>query len=419
LVRKTKVDESKFGGQSVVYVVSVYPAVSHTFIQREIFALRRLGVTVHTVGLRPSNVADLLTATDREEHGRTRTVRPISAGVWARSHLRAILADPARYLMTALSATREGVGVKDRARRVGYFLQAAVVWNWCRELGVRHLHAHFERPAADVAMLAVRLGGQTRGWSWSFTAHRPEGYMDDRRGLARKVRESAFVVCVSHYGASQLMGLVSRERWGKLHVIRCGIDVDVFARRRPHSAIAGKLLTVARLEPVKGHGVLLEALALLKAEGLSVQSTVVGDGSQRSALERLAETLGIDADVEFTGSLGQDVIRQRFEEADAFCLPSFDEGVPVVLMEAMAMGLPVVATRVAGVPELVEDGVSGALIAPGMMEELARALSDVLRSDAERRAEMGQAGRMRVSMDFNGDSSAEALHELFAKRAAF
>jgi colanic acid/amylovoran biosynthesis glycosyltransferase len=404
---------SESEGQSVLYVVSVYPAVSHTFIQREVLALRRLGVTVHTVGLRRSDVTHLLTATDRSEYSRTRTVRPASIGLLARSHLRALLADPARYLMTALSAVGEGIGLKDRARRLGYFVQAAVLWDWCRELEVGKLHAHFERPAADVAMLAVRMAGPGRGWSWSFTAHRPEGYMDDRRGLARKVREAAFVVCVSHYGRSQLMGLVAREHWDKLKVIRCGIDVDLFAREQPHRTTAHTVLTVARLEPVKGHGVLLEALASLRSDGLDIQAVVVGDGSQRATLEELAKSLGIGAHVEFTGSLGQDVIRQRYEEADVFCLPSFDEGVPVVLMEAMAMGLPVVASRVAGVPELVQDGVSGALVPPGTAVELADALKQVLQSDSRRRSSMGSAGRARVSTAFDCDSSAGALRELF------
>lgn len=405
---------SESEGPSVLYVVSVYPAVSHTFIQREILALRGLGVTVHTVGLRRSDATHLLTATDRSEYGRTRTVRPASMVSLVRSHLRALLADPARYFTTALSAAGEGTGLKDRARRLGYFVQAAVLWNWCRELEVSKLHAHFERPAADVAMLTVRMAGPGRGWSWSFTAHRPEGYMDDRRGLARKVREADFVVCVSHYGRSQLMGLVAREHWDKLEVIRCGIDVDLFAREQPHKTTAHTILTVARLEPVKGHAVLFEALASLRSDGLDVWAVVVGDGSQRASLEELAEAIGIAAHVEFMGSLGQDVIRQRYEEADVFCLPSFDEGVPVVLMEAMAMGLPVIASRVAGVPELVQDGVSGALVSPGTATELANALKGVLQSDVRQRSSMGSAGRARVSSIFDCDSSAEALRELFA-----
>lgn len=402
------------GRLRIGYLISRYPAVSHTFIQREVLALRGLGVDIHTFGLRRSSASDLLTTGDREEYAQTRTILPIALGWHLRSHLRAA-ASPVSYLSTVLSAVRRGGGLKARLRGLWYFHQAVVVWGWCLESKVRHLHAHFERPAADVAMLTARLGGSGHGLSWSFTAHRPEGYMDDRRGLARKVSEASFVVCVSHYGRSQLMSIVMQECWDKLHVIRCGIDVDVFARLRPHAVTAHKLLTVARLEPVKGHAVLLQALALLQEKGIAVQAIMVGDGSQRGTLKDLAEILGIDGSVEFTGSLGQDVIRQRYEEADVFCLPSFDEGVPVVLMEAMAMCLPVVATRVAGVPELVEDGVSGVLIAPGTVEELAGALHRVLQSDSEQRSAMGAAGRTRVSTGFSGHSSAEALRKLFAE----
>jgi colanic acid/amylovoran biosynthesis glycosyltransferase len=405
------------GGISVVYVVSRYPAVSHTFIQREVMALRRLGVAVHMIGLRRSDVDDLLNSADHEEFRRTYAVRPASVRTLILCHLRAVLTGPVRYLRVAASAARHGSGLKGRMLGLGYFGQAVVVWRFCVKHGVRHIHAHFERPPADVAMLAAMVGGPERGWSWSFTAHRPEGYMDDRAALARKVRKAAFVVCVSYYGRSQLMGLVAREHWGKMHLVRCGVDPSLMVRGRPHAALARRLLTVARLEPVKGHAVLLEALASLRAEGISLESIVVGDGSQRSALERLAEDLGIGQEVQFTGSLGQDAVRRAYESADLFCLPSFDEGVPVVLMEAMAMELPVVATWVAGVPELVQDGVSGMLTAPGKPEQLAACLRSLLQSDSERREAMGAAGRARVSAAFRDDVAADRLRALFVAHA--
>ncbi len=409
---------SRSSTSSLLYLASVYPAVSHTFIQREVLALRRLGMRVHTAGLRRSGPADVLTDLDRDEYAQTRAVRPASIVSLARVHLRALARAPARYLATAVSAVREGTGLRDRLRRLGYFAQAAVVRQWCTELGAKHVHAHFERPAADVAMLAARLAGGRGGLSWSFTAHRPEGYLDDRRGLARRVREATFVVCVSHYGRAQLIGLSGRDCWEKLHVVRCGIDPDLFVRERPHAPAASRILTVARLAPVKGHGVLLQALAQLRDAGVSVHATIVGDGSQRRALEERAEELGLGRAIEFTGSLGQDVIRERYRSADVFCLPSFDEGVPVVLMEAMAMELPVVATCVAGVPELVQNGRSGVLVAAGSADALAGALRDVLECDEDRRAQMGAAGRERVREQFDCERSAEQLRDLFARYAS-
>jgi glycosyltransferase involved in cell wall biosynthesis len=304
-----------------------------------------------------------------------------------------------------------------RIRGLGYFGQAVVVWWFCAERDVGHIHAHFERPSADVAMLAAMLGGRDRGRTWSFTAHRPEGYMDDRAALARKVCRANFVVCVSHFGRGQLMTLVAREHWGKLHLVRCGVDPSQMVRARPHASVARRLLTVARLEPVKGHAVLLEALALLGAEGVMLEWDVVGEGSQRATLERLAEELGIGQLVRFLGGLGQDAVRRAYDAADLFCLPSFDEGVPVVLMEAMAMELPVVATLVGGVPELVQDGVSGMLVPAGTAEQLAACLRSLFKSDSARREAMGAAARSRVSAAFSGATAAQRLRALFAAHA--
>jgi glycosyltransferase involved in cell wall biosynthesis len=263
-------------------------------------------------------------------------------------------------------------------------------------------------------MLAAMLGGCEAGWSWSFTAHRPEGYMDDPAGLARKVRAAAFVACVSDYGRSQLMGLVAREHWAKLHLVRCGVDTTEMVRRSRQATDAVRIITVARLEPVKGHAVLLEALSLLRENGVPCQSIIVGDGSQRDALEDLAETLGLREIVTFTGSLGQAAVRDANEHADIFCLPSFDEGVPVVLMEAMSMQLPVVATWVAGVPELVLSNVSGLLVAPGSAIQLAASLRTLLQSEPALRQAMGDAGRARVQSAFSVSVAADKLRTLFA-----
>lgn len=403
----------QFPSASVAYVVSRYPAVSHTFIQREILALRRLGIEVHTVGLRRSDEDDLLNATDHEEFRRTYAVRPASIRMLLSCHARAILTAPGRYLRVAAFAIRYAKGLEGSMRGLAYFGQAVVVWRFCVRCEVRHVHAHFERPSADVAMLAAMVGGFERGWSWSFTAHSPGGYMDDPAALALKVRKAAFVACVSYHGRSQLMGLVARAHWAKMHLVRCSVDSDMIAPARPYSGVSRRVLTVARLETVKGHAILLEALALLRDAGIPLEATMVGDGSLRRELELLAGELGLGQAVRFTGSLSRDAVRRAYESVDLFCLASFNEGVPVVLMEAMAMGLPVVATWVGGIPELVQDGVSGLLSAPGSAEKLSTCLRSLLQSDSSRREAMGAAGRARVSEEFSGEGGAETLRALF------
>jgi colanic acid/amylovoran biosynthesis glycosyltransferase len=227
----------------------------------------------------------------------------------------------------------------------------------------------------------------------------------DVRGtrLADKVSDARFVACISDFTRSQMMLLVDSRHWGKLPLVRCGVDTERFrppARERDGRA---RILYVGRLVHEKGVGVLLEALA-----GLDAELVLVGDGPRRAELEQRARSLGVHDRVRFAGAVGQDEIRAYYEDADLFCLPSFAEGLPVVLMEAMASGLPVVTTSIAGVPELVEDGVSGLLVRPARPDALREALARVVDDPALRRS-FGEAGRRAVEAEFRSDAAARAL----------
>ena len=232
--------------------------------------------------------------------------------------------------------------------------------------------------------------------------------------LPEKVRDARFVICVSDFTRSQLMMWLGHDQWRKLHVVHCAIDTEVFRREMDRDGVPDSLhvLTVSRLVLGKGLTFLLEAVAQLRDRGLEVSLTVVGDGPERPALEDQARRLRIEDRVRLLGAIGQDEIRESYAVADAFCLPSFAEGVPVVLMEAMAMQLPVVATRITGVPELVEHGHSGLLVTPARSEELADALERLARSPEERHA-LGAAGRDKVLSDFELSRSADALARLY------
>lgn len=403
-------------GRSVMYVVSRYPAVSHAFISSEIASLRRLGLDVQTIGLRRSDTADLLTPEDLAEYERTFALRPVAPLHLLTEHAAALLSSPRNYLRSLRSACHTRRGGRERLRRLGHFAQAVLAWRHCRRLNIRHLHAHFERPAADVAMMAAQLGGGAdRGWTWSFTAHSPTQYMGDADVLALKIRTASFVACVSHFGRGQLMSLVEHAQWEKLSVVRCGVDTHRFRRTLPRAERATTVLTVARLEALKGHAVLLDALAKLRDDGISARAVLVGDGPQREALQLLGSQLGIGDRLHFVGSVGQDAISRHYQEADVFCLPSFIEGVPVVLMEAMAMEVPVVASRIMGIPELVEDGVAGLLFPAGSADGLASVLKEILGATADARAALGRAGRDRVEQDFRIETSASLLAALFAR----
>jgi colanic acid/amylovoran biosynthesis glycosyltransferase len=390
-------------GLRVAYLTTRYPAISHSFIQREVLALRGLGADIETISIHPPIPADLFTAEDRAEAARTASVRSRAPWGIALDHLHALLRHPRAYLSTL----RFAAGNASSGRALSplfHFAEAVVVWQICRRRGIRHIHAHFTSPSADVALLAAELGERARPGtlSWSFTAHGTDILGDSPARLAEKVRRAALTICVSDDGHAQLMGLVEETYWDRVRVIRCGLDARWRHADLPSSgrnATSGdrplRILTVGRLEREKGHGILLEALAALVSHGLDVELRVVGDGSQRRRLtERVAE-LEIDSRVAFVGKAGQDRIQEHYADADLFCLPSLGEGVPVVLMEAMAMGVPVIATRVGGVPELVEHGVSGLLAPPADPVALAEAIA-TLAEDPEARERMGTAGRRRV-----------------------
>ena len=393
-------------------VVSRYPAVSHAFILREVRALRARGIDVHTFTIRRPGRGELLSVADREEDARTFAVLPPRPLKLVGSHLRALFAHPLRYLGTLAAAQRlSPPGARQRLWRLFYFGEAMLVWDECRRRGLRHLHAHFANVGSEVALLAARFGGAE--WSWSFMMHgSTELFSETPHRLPDKIRDARLVVCNSDFTRAQLMKLVGREEWEKLHVVRCGIDAGVFTPRRPRAGGPLHVLTVGRLVPGKGHALLLEALYALRARGVEVEATFVGDGPDRAGLETLTRELMLHRQVRFAGAVGQDELPDWYARADAFCLPTLAEGLGVVLLEAMAAGLPVVSTRVMGVPEVVEDEATGLLVSPGRVDELADAL-ERLAASPELCERLGRHGRLRVDTEFALDAATSRLIELF------
>jgi glycosyltransferase involved in cell wall biosynthesis len=292
------------------------------------------------------------------------------------------------------------------------------MWRECARRGVRHIHSHHANVGSDVALLASHLGGD--GWSWSFTMHGPTELFDVREHrLPQKTERASFVACISHYARSQLMGMVGADHWQKLRVVHCGVEPGRWdlVDRSAHDGVP-EILSVGRVVPVKGHELLVEAMAVLARRGLDARLTIVGDGPELPRLRALADRLGVRERVEFAGAVGQDEIRDFYARADVFALPSFAEGLPVVLMEALATGLPVVTSRITGIPELVDEGVSGLLAAPGDVSGLTDALARMIETPPERRGEMGRAGRERVLAEFDVDVAARQLADLFAEHSA-
>jgi glycosyltransferase involved in cell wall biosynthesis len=406
----------------IAYLCSEYPAISHTFVLREVEALRRLGAAIVTFSIRRTHPDRLLSPADRAAAQTTVAILPPSWPRLLRAHLGLTLRAPSAYLSSlALALRLAPPGLRGRLWQVFYFAEATMLWDECRRRGIRHIHVHLANAAADLALIATHLGNAVepeQPFSWSFTMHGPTEFADVRHyRLAEKLRDARFVVCISDFARSQLMALSEPETWDRLDVVHVGIPVDQFTRSSAPAAPARPptILYIGRLVPEKGQAVLLEATALLASRGHVVDVTLAGEGELRLDLERRAERLGIAPQVSFLGAVGQDQLQKLYETASIFCLPSFAEGVPVVLMEAMAMGLPVVSTRITGIPELVEDGVGGLLVAPGRPDELADRLESLLTDPALRR-ELGIRGREAVLREFDAERSATQLYELFSER---
>jgi glycosyltransferase involved in cell wall biosynthesis len=392
-----------------------YPAISMTFVQREVQGLRNLGIPVRTLSIRPPLPGHLISAANREAARSTYAVLPPRWTHLIRANVRAFFVSPWRYWLTlAFSLRLSSGGARASLWRIFYFIESMIIWDQCRADGTRHIHAHF---ANDVAMLCAYFADRpTDPWSWSFTLHGPVEFYDVYRAqLTEKIRRARLVICISDFARSQAMAWSQDTEWEKLHVIHCGVNpaewrTQATAAPRPPGTGSNRLrvLSVGRLIALKGHAILLDAVAKLRAGGQEMEVTLVGDGPRRAALEEQARRLGVADLVHFAGSIGQDNIRDYFANADVFCLASFAEGVPVVLMEAMAMELPVVTTTVMGIPELVEDGVSGLLMPPGRADALG-ALLHSLAEDPALRQRLGRAGREKVIAEFDAASSAERL----------
>ena len=393
----------------LLYLTGEYPRATDTFIQREVAALRAQGITIMTASIRRTGPEHLVGEEQIAEAAQTFHVleaakHPLRL---AAAKLR-LLRHPGRFFRAFALVWRTAPGgLRNWLWQMFYFAEAIVLADHMQRHGVRHLHNHIAKASCTVAMLASELSGIP----YSFTLHGPDIFFaPDHWRLDEKIARARFVACISEFCRAQAMIFSDRALWDKLHIVHCGIDP---ARYDPAPRQGPPHLTfVGRLAAVKGVPVLLEALSVLKGELPGLRVTLIGDGPERARLEQDAADLGLRDVVDFAGYRSQSEVARALKVTDALVLPSFAEGVPVVLMEAMAAGRPVITTGVAGVSELVEHGKSGFLVPPGDAQRLAQAVRAVL-ADPDRRVEMGRTGRARVVEDFDIGKEAAWLGRLF------
>lgn len=398
----------------VAYLVNHYPAVSHSFIRREILALERLGIEVLRIALRGWDGA-LADPDDLRERERTRFVLRHHAFSLFGAMLAQAIARPVAFLAALRLATRMATG-SDRSLVYHwiYLGEACVVARWLHAAGVCHIHAHFGTNSAEVAMLAGVLGGT----SYSVTVHGPDEFDRPRAiGLAEKIRRAAFVVGISSFTRSQLFRWVESAHWAKIHVVHCGLD-RAFHSGTAVMSDAKQLVCVGRLGEQKGHLLLLEAMRRAFDRGCVFDLVLAGDGELRGAIEESVCALDLAAHVRITGWIGSAEVRGELEAARALVLPSFAEGLPVVIMESMALRRPVITTYIGGIPELVRSAENGWLIPAGDVDALADTIVECVDADSASLARMGAAARERVLERHDVDVEAGKLARLLRVQLA-
>lgn len=398
----------------IAYLTGEYPRATDTFIQREVAALRQRGIEVFTFSIRRTGNEHIVGDEQWAERDRTFYILPANPVQLILAQLMLLLSSPQRYFKALkLAWATHQPGIRGSLYQLFYFLEAGIVAQQIRQQQIQHLHNHFPDSSGTVAMLAAELGG----FSFSFTMHGPYIFFEPMRWrLDEKLKRALFVCCISDFCRSQGMIYAPIAQWNRMHIVHCGVEPALFAPVS-HQQPGYRLLYTGRLAAVKGLPILLESLVSLKITYSNLLLTVVGDGSERQQLEQMTAQLGLRDQVNFVGYQSQAKVRQYMQETDVFVLPSFAEGVPVSLMEALAAGVPVVTTQIAGIGELVENGVSGYLVPPGNAPLLADKI-DKLLADPDLRTQFGLAGRAKVAQEFDIQQEAAWLCQVMTAALA-
>jgi colanic acid/amylovoran biosynthesis glycosyltransferase len=396
----------------IVYLISQYPAISHTFIRREISQLRLDGIDIATISVRRPSPGERVSDADRAAFESTAYVLPASLLALIGTNLRAFYRHPIRYFSTFRLALHHRVpGLHALLWSLFYFIEGIMVAREIERRQAAHLHNHFANPAATVGLLATHF----LRLPWSLTLHGisetdyPAGLL-----LGEKIAAADFVACVSWFGRAQAMRVTSPDYWHKLLIVRCGLDL---ASLPVADANKGqRVICVGRLSAEKGQLGLLEAFASVRRTHTNVQLTLVGDGPDYAAIRARCDALGLGDAVHFTGRLDELATLDQIAASDLLIVPSFMEGLPVVLMEAMAIGVPVLASRVAGVPELVTDGIDGLLFQPSDWDDLYSKMA-LLLADGELRLRLASCARTKVKDMFDITQAVAPLRARFVGEA--
>jgi colanic acid/amylovoran biosynthesis glycosyltransferase len=394
----------------IAYLLARYPALSHTFIFREVAELRKHGFDIRLCSINESDrLISVMPPDEGMEVRRTYYIKRAGIPAILGGNAAEFLRSPFHFLWMLVVVLRAAdLDLRQMARMLFYFAEAVMVGRWMRSRDCSHLHVHFGSQVATVAWIVHKLFPVT----YSMTIHGPdEFYQAGRMMLSQKVAGAKFVFCISEFARSQLMLLSEPAHWPKLIIAPLGVDPEDFQRAaEPPEDTAFRILCVARYAPAKGIDILMQAAARLRQQGHNLVVRIVGDGPDRRRLASLCKTLGNPCDL--LGPAPRTVVPDLLASSDAFVLPSFAEGVPVSLMEAMAAGVPCVSTRIAGIPELIRDEVDGILVPPGNVDELAAAILRLMKEPGLR-TRLAETARRRVEQKYNLTRNVDHLARQF------
>ncbi len=397
-------------GTPIAYLNTRYPALSHTFIEREVRAVREAGVPIATFTIRPPGAKDRIGAAHEQAAQETvclyDTVSQLLKG-----QLRQAIKRPFGWLRAIVAGQKlSPPGIKARLSHVAYAFEAARLVEEMNKRGLKHIHVHMANNGAAVAMLACAMD---KSLTYSLSIHGSAEFFNVQNWtLKPKAEKALFVRCISDFCKAQVMCWTDQNAWQRYHIVHCGINTELFSPRPHRTGGPLRIVTVGRLIPIKGYPVLLEACSRLSAQGLDWELTMIGDGEMRRQLEQNAQALGVSNRVKFAGPVSQEEMPHYLDHADVMVISSFMEGIPVVLMEAMAKEIAVVTTMVGGIPELIDHGVTGLMVPPASVDGLTDALSRLAR-DRDLVRQLGQAARQKVLDEFSVDSIGQEMRMLF------
>ncbi|MFP4475597.1 MAG: glycosyltransferase family 4 protein [Desulfatibacillaceae bacterium] len=405
-------------------ILKGYPRISETFISNEILALERMGHRVRILSMRQPREsfshASIKRVRARVDYLPETLLAPLP--VFLRHNLRWLASEPGRYRAAAALAARRFARVRKSATLKHLFQAGYLADRLLRDSGVVHLHAHFAHSPTSVAMFASLL----TGLPYSFFAHAKDIYTQDPRQLAEKMAGAAFVVTCTEANRRYLHG-VAKSADTPIHCVYHGIDLSLFNPKdgpKTEPKPPYRILTVARMVEKKGLPTVYRALRILADSGLDFTHAIIGDGDDREKLKSLVRELGLSDRCDFPGTLPHEEVLGEYEKSDLFTLGcqvaknGDRDGIPNVLVESMAMGVPVVATEVSAIPELVEHGKTGLLVRPGDPEALAAAMRRLLTEPGLRKTVI-ERGKAKVAARFDNRVLARQLEEVYKKGGAF